>query len=129
MQTPQAHLIGQYQDHHDADEQKQAKPAGNGVRYDKAGHQQYHTGGDDQRTGAQLFQTQAAQDGDNAADHGNGHGNISRDNTRQFLKDHPEIAAEIEEALRREMTQNPVPAVDADDIPEMDPNMEMDDEA
>ncbi len=52
-----------------------------------------------------------------------------RDNTRQFLKDHPEIAAEIEEALRREMTQNPVPAVDADDIPEMDPNMEMDDEA
>jgi len=52
-----------------------------------------------------------------------------RDNTRQFLKDHPEISNEIEAALRKEMSASPVPAVDEDDIPEMDPNMEMDDEA
>ena len=49
-----------------------------------------------------------------------------RDNTRQFLKDHPEISAEIEAALRALMAQSPIPAADPDDIPEMDPEM-MDD--
>ena len=42
-----------------------------------------------------------------------------RDNTRQFLKDHPEIADEIEAALRSLMAQAPVPALEEEDIPEM----------
>ena len=42
-----------------------------------------------------------------------------RDNTRQFLKDHPEIADEIEAALRSLMAQAPVPALAEEDIPEM----------
>ena len=50
-----------------------------------------------------------------------------RDNTRQFLKDHPEIADEIEAALRAVMNPAAVPAVDADHIPEM--NLDADDEA
>ncbi len=50
-----------------------------------------------------------------------------RDNTRQFLKDHPEIADEIEAALRLVMNHAAVPAIDADDIPEMNPDV--DDEA
>ena len=50
-----------------------------------------------------------------------------RDNTRQFLKDHPEIAEEIEAALRAVMNPSAVPAVDADNIPEM--NLDADDEA
>ena len=49
-----------------------------------------------------------------------------RDNTRQFLKDHPEIADEIEAALRAVMNPTSVPAVDADNIPEM--NLDADDE-
>ena len=51
-----------------------------------------------------------------------------RDNTRQYLKDHPEIFAEIEAELRASMAQTGVPSAADEDIPEMDPNMEMDDE-
>lgn len=49
-----------------------------------------------------------------------------RDNTRQFLKDHPELADEIEAALRAVMNPAAVPAIDADNIPEM--NLDTDDE-
>ena len=52
-----------------------------------------------------------------------------RDNTRQFLKDHPEIFNEIEQKLRAALTASPVPAVDENDIPEMDPDMDDNDEA
>jgi len=52
-----------------------------------------------------------------------------RDNTRQFLKDHPDIFNEIEQKLRAVLTASPVPAVDENDIPEMDPDMEDNDEA
>ena len=43
-----------------------------------------------------------------------------RDNARQYLKDHPEIADEIDALLRQQMNQLPVSAVDEDEIPEMD---------
>lgn len=52
-----------------------------------------------------------------------------RDNTRQYLKDHPEVADEIEALLRRQMTAAAIPAADADNIPEMDPDAEDHDEA
>ena len=52
-----------------------------------------------------------------------------RDNARQYLKDHPEIADEIDALLRQQMSQLTVPAVDEDDIPEMDPDMGDGDEA
>ena len=52
-----------------------------------------------------------------------------RDNTRQFLKDHPEIADEIEAALRSLIAQTGVPAADAEDIPEMDLDAQDHDEA
>ena len=52
-----------------------------------------------------------------------------RDNARQYLKDHPEIADEIDALLRQQMAQMSVPAVDGDDIPEMDPDMGDGDEA
>ena len=52
-----------------------------------------------------------------------------RDNARQYLKDHPEIADEIDALLRQQMAQMTVPAVDGDDIPEMDPDMGDGDEA
>ena len=52
-----------------------------------------------------------------------------RDNTRQYLKDHPEVADEIEGLLRRQMTAAAIPAADADNIPEMDPDAEDHDEA
>ena len=43
-----------------------------------------------------------------------------RDNARQYLKDHPEVADEVEAELRKLMTQTSVPAVDENDIPDMD---------
>ena len=46
-----------------------------------------------------------------------------RDNARQYLKDHPDVADEIDALLRQQMSQMTVPAVDGDDIPEMDPDM------
>ncbi len=52
-----------------------------------------------------------------------------RDNTRQFLKEHPEISAEIEAQLRALMASAAVPAVAEEDIPEMDPDMDDGDEA
>ena len=52
-----------------------------------------------------------------------------RDNTRQYLKAHPEVADEIEGLIRQQMTAAAVPAVDADNIPEMDPDAEDHDEA
>lgn len=52
-----------------------------------------------------------------------------RDNTRQYLKDHPEVADEIEALIRQQMTAAAIPAVDADSIPEMDPDAEDHDEA
>ena len=52
-----------------------------------------------------------------------------RDNARQYLKDHPEIADEIDALLRQQMSQMTVPAVDESDIPEMDPDMGDGDEA
>ena len=52
-----------------------------------------------------------------------------RDNTRQFLKDHPEIADEIEAALRSLIAQTGVPAADAEDVPEMDLDAQDHDEA
>ena len=52
-----------------------------------------------------------------------------RDNARQYLKDHPEIADEIDGLLRQQMAQMTVPAVADDDIPEMDPEMDGGDEA
>ena len=52
-----------------------------------------------------------------------------RDNARQYLKDHPEIADEIDALLRQQMSQLTVPAVDEDDIPEMDPELDGGDEA
>ncbi len=52
-----------------------------------------------------------------------------RDNARQYLKDHPEIADEIDALLRQQMSQIAVPAVTDEDIPEMDPEMGDGDEA
>ena len=52
-----------------------------------------------------------------------------RDNARQYLKDHPDIADEIDALLRQQMSQLTVPAVDEDDIPEMDPELGGGDEA
>lgn len=52
-----------------------------------------------------------------------------RDNTRIYLKEHPEVADEIEAALRRQLAQAAVPVVDEDEIPEMDPEMDDNDEA
>ena len=52
-----------------------------------------------------------------------------RDNARQYLKDHPEIADEIDALLRQQMSQMTVPAVTDEDIPEMDPEMGDGDEA
>ena len=52
-----------------------------------------------------------------------------RDNARQYLKDHPEIADEIDALLRQQMSQMTVPAVDEGDIPEMDPELGDGDEA
>ena len=52
-----------------------------------------------------------------------------RDNARQYLKDHPDIADEIDALLRQQMAQMTVPAVDESDIPEMDPDMGDGDEA
>ena len=52
-----------------------------------------------------------------------------RDNARQYLKDHPEIADEIDALLRQQMSQMTVPAVADEDIPEMDPEMGDGDEA
>ena len=50
-----------------------------------------------------------------------------RDNARQYLKDHPEIADEIDGLLRQQLTQTSVPAVSEDDIPEMDVDADMTD--
>ena len=52
-----------------------------------------------------------------------------RDNARQYLKDHPDVADEIDALLRQQMAQMTVPAVDESDIPEMDPDMGDGDEA
>ena len=52
-----------------------------------------------------------------------------RDNTRQFLKEHPDVFNEIEQKLRAMLNTSAVPAVDENDIPEMDPDMEDNDEA
>ena len=52
-----------------------------------------------------------------------------RDNARQYLKEHPEIADEIDGLLRQQMSQMTVPAVADDDIPEMDPDVGDGDEA
>ena len=50
-----------------------------------------------------------------------------RDNARIYLKEHPEVADEIDALLRQQMSQTTVPALDEDDIPEMDPEMEVED--
>ena len=50
-----------------------------------------------------------------------------RDNARQYLKDHPEIADEIDALLRQQLSQAPVPAVSEDEIPEMDVDADMND--
>ena len=50
-----------------------------------------------------------------------------RDNARIYLKEHPEVADEIDALLRQQLTQTTVPALDEDDIPEMDPEMEVED--
>ena len=50
-----------------------------------------------------------------------------RDNARQYLKDHPEIADEIDALLRRQLAQTSVPAVSEDEIPEMDVEADMND--
>ena len=47
-----------------------------------------------------------------------------RDNARLYLKEHPEVADEVEARLRALLTQTTVPAVDGNDIPEMDPETE-----
>ena len=47
-----------------------------------------------------------------------------RDNARQYLKDHPDVADEIDALLRQQLSQTTVPALDEDDIPEMDPEMD-----
>lgn len=52
-----------------------------------------------------------------------------RDNTRMYLKEHPEVADEIEAILRQQLAQAAVPAVDEDEIPEMDAEMDDHDEA
>ena len=50
-----------------------------------------------------------------------------RDNARQYLKDHPDVADEAQ--LRARLTQTTVPAVDENDIPEMNPDLSDGDEA
>ena len=52
-----------------------------------------------------------------------------RDNARQYLKDHPDVADEIEALIRQQLTQTTVPALDEGDIPEMDPDTDDGDEA
>ena len=52
-----------------------------------------------------------------------------RDNARQYLKDHPDVADEVEARLRALLTQTTVPAVDENDIPEMNPDLSDGDEA
>jgi len=52
-----------------------------------------------------------------------------RDNTRLYLKEHPEVADEIEATIRQQMAAAAIPAVDADNIPEMDPDAQDNDEA
>ena len=52
-----------------------------------------------------------------------------RDNTRLYLKEHPEVADEIEAIIRQQMSAAAIPAVDENDIPEMDLNAADDDEA
>ncbi|MBO4925950.1 MAG: recombinase RecA, partial [Clostridia bacterium] len=52
-----------------------------------------------------------------------------RDNARQYLKDHPDVADEVEAQLRALLTQTTVPAVDENDIPEMNPDLSDGDEA
>ena len=47
-----------------------------------------------------------------------------RDNARIYLKEHPDVADEIDALLRQQLNQIAVPAVDEADIPEMDPEME-----
>ena len=42
-----------------------------------------------------------------------------RDNARQYLKEHPEMADEIDALIRQQMSQTAVPAVSEEDIPEM----------
>ncbi len=42
-----------------------------------------------------------------------------RDNARQYLKDHPDVADEIDAEIRRQLGQGTVPALTEDDIPEM----------
>ena len=51
-----------------------------------------------------------------------------RDNARLYLKEHPEVADEVEAKLRALLTQTTVPAADENDIPEMDPDMVDDNE-
>ena len=46
-----------------------------------------------------------------------------RDNARQYLKDHPDVADEVEAQLRALLTQTTVPAMDENDIPEMNPDL------
>ena len=46
-----------------------------------------------------------------------------RDNARIYLKEHPEMADEVEARLRALLTQTTVPAMDENDIPDMDPEM------
>ncbi len=51
-----------------------------------------------------------------------------RDNARQYLKDNPDVADEIDAALRALLITASVPAADADNIPEMNLNAEDSDE-
>ncbi len=51
-----------------------------------------------------------------------------RDNARQYLKEHPEMADEIDALIRQQLAQNTAPAISEDDIPEMSvEQMELDD--
>ncbi len=47
-----------------------------------------------------------------------------RDNARIYLKEHPEVADEIDALLRQQMNAVSVPALDGDDIPDMDPDVD-----
>ena len=51
------------------------------------------------------------------------------DDVAKYLKEHPEIADEIDDLLRQQMGQMTVPAVDDGEIPEMDPDAGDGDEA
>ena len=48
-----------------------------------------------------------------------------RDNARIYLKEHPDIADEIDALIRQQLAQTTVPAVNEDDIPEMDVDADM----